>query len=88
NWYGSEYLKASRKIIVLKQMNIAIDRFHQSNHKRHMCKPEMRADDSRGMDGVGTKKRQWAWAHGLGTRKKFHGLGLTGSGQVAEKCCP
>ncbi|CAF1145070.1 unnamed protein product [Didymodactylos carnosus] len=40
------------------------------------------------MDGVGTKKRQWAWAHGLGTRKKFHGLGLTGSEQVAEKCCP
>ncbi|CAF1551043.1 unnamed protein product, partial [Didymodactylos carnosus] len=35
-----------------------------------------------GQTGSGQKE-----TYGLEARKKFHELGLTGAGQVAEKCC-
>ncbi|CAF1225358.1 unnamed protein product [Didymodactylos carnosus] len=45
NWFGTQYLAGTDNSRFLKEMALAIDRFHQPGHKRRMCKTTMRADD-------------------------------------------
>ncbi|CAF1115217.1 unnamed protein product [Didymodactylos carnosus] len=44
NWFNTKYLKKSKRTIFLSRMKLVIDRFHEENHKRDMCKTVMRAD--------------------------------------------
>ncbi|CAF1322796.1 unnamed protein product [Didymodactylos carnosus] len=43
--YGGEYFKKSEHTDFLKNMHLAIDRFHVKNHKRYMCQTVMHPDN-------------------------------------------
>ncbi|CAF1457141.1 unnamed protein product, partial [Didymodactylos carnosus] len=44
NWYGSQHFKQTEYSKFLFESHLVIDRFHQLNHKRQMCKSVMKAD--------------------------------------------
>ncbi|CAF1296500.1 unnamed protein product [Didymodactylos carnosus] len=43
-WFNTEYLSNTENAEFLKTMSLAIDRFHQPNHTRKMCRNEMNCD--------------------------------------------